>query len=364
MSVYEYEYGSVASGLQFTIVYDDVAKTFTIKVLTGAMNVNALYWSDGDATGGEGTMSGFDAKKDASLNMNGANTVWNEDGTTSSTKETWDGGVKISSAGLGSTPPVSYITAGSDHDSFVIPSGDFDVSMFSTLGVRATSTTTAEGSIKWVDDAPDKDPVPPPPVEVSYDGLSQGYWSNHTTSWDGHAPGDSFEALFGLDSNGTGSEITWNPPGPDGPFTNPTLLEAIDFGGGDQFSLAREAVAAVLNADSTGDLSHPYRFTAAEIEQAVQLVYGIGNANPDNVYNATMGAQLQDVLEFWNHAQHDEATLDLNATADDVKTLILAGELPNLNTDADILPGLTGSDTMYTASLLGVLEELYGSAWA
>ena len=127
---YTYEFGSIASGLQFTIVYDEVLKTFTVTVLKGAMNVNALYWSDGnsnttlsglyqlDSTKGDqnladNTISAWNpTKADSSLNMNGATVVWDE-GTSTTEKETWDGGLKISDTGLGKTPSESYIVAGS-----------------------------------------------------------------------------------------------------------------------------------------------------------------------------------------------------------------------------------------------------------
>ena len=149
MASYTWDFGSDAENLKFTVVYDSVTKEFTVTVLTGSLNVNALYWGDGDAESGEGTMSGFDAKKDSSLNMNG-------------TGEVWDGGLKISNAGLGKTPPDSYISADSAHNSFSIDAGSFDPAKFGTVGVRATSTTSEGGSIKWIDDAPTPNTGNPP----------------------------------------------------------------------------------------------------------------------------------------------------------------------------------------------------------
>src|SRR5215203_568943 len=60
---------------------------FTVTSLLGSADINALYWNDGDATGGEGTMFGFTGAKSES-NMKGSG-------------EAWDGGVKLSSAGIG-----------------------------------------------------------------------------------------------------------------------------------------------------------------------------------------------------------------------------------------------------------------------
>src|SRR3954447_5836478 len=104
--------------------------------------------------------------------MNGADVVWNPDGTSTTVKETWDGGVKLSDPGLTKTPPPTYLTAAT-HDAYS-HSYTFDMSgdllhlanatsgnnIFSTLGVRATSTSTAEGSIKWVDTGESPPPQP------------------------------------------------------------------------------------------------------------------------------------------------------------------------------------------------------------
>ena len=47
-----YEYGSAASGLQFTINTvanpEWAAPGFTVHVIQGSLNLNALYWSDGE----------------------------------------------------------------------------------------------------------------------------------------------------------------------------------------------------------------------------------------------------------------------------------------------------------------------------
>jgi hypothetical protein len=71
----------------------------------------------------------------------------------------------------------------------------------------------------------------PPPSE----GCTPGYWkqSHHFDSWVGFAPTDKFEAVFGV-----------NVPG------NPTLLDALQAGGGGINALERHAVAALLNASS------------------------------------------------------------------------------------------------------------------
>ena len=145
-----YEFGSAAAGLQFTITATTNAEgthtDFTVNVLTGSLNLNAVYWSNGDATNDDVSgvdLIGFTGKSsENSLNMNGSG-------------EVWDGGIKLSDAGLGKVPPATYLHAG---DTYTF-GADIDLGLFDTLGVRATSTSTAEGSIKWVDDCPTLPPV-------------------------------------------------------------------------------------------------------------------------------------------------------------------------------------------------------------
>jgi hypothetical protein len=127
----------IYNGLTLQIIAIDLGDgktTFEIKCLDGAADINALYWGDGVADG-----NNFDlgTKKDNSLNMNG-------------TGEDWDGGVRLSSTGLGSegTTKPTYLTAG---ESYTMEGVNLDWNTLDTLGVRATSTSTAGGSIKGVD---------------------------------------------------------------------------------------------------------------------------------------------------------------------------------------------------------------------
>jgi hypothetical protein len=104
--------------------------TFSVTCVSGYADINALYWNDGIADG-----SNFDlgTKKDNSLNMNG-------------TGEDWDGGVKLSSTGIGPMGEAkpTYLQAGETYN----VTAAVDWATLDTLGVRATSTSTAEGSIK------------------------------------------------------------------------------------------------------------------------------------------------------------------------------------------------------------------------
>ena len=65
------------------------------------------------------------------------------------TGEVWDGGVKLSSAGIGTEGlnKATYLQTGETY----VQTAAVDWNTIDTLGVRATSTSTAEGSIKGVD---------------------------------------------------------------------------------------------------------------------------------------------------------------------------------------------------------------------
>jgi hypothetical protein len=137
-----FSFGAEGSGLYFTIVItvlNGVAKA-EVKMIEGTMDLNALYWSDGDANAGEGSMDGF-TKKDSALNMNGAE----------GSAQAWDGGQKLSNAGLGSagTEKSTFLSTGETQE-FTL-SNLTDINMAKFLGVRATSVNGGD-SIKMVDE--------------------------------------------------------------------------------------------------------------------------------------------------------------------------------------------------------------------
>ena len=123
----------------------DGTTSFTVTCLDGHADVNALYWNNGDNvddTLGTTGMFGFTGvKSENSLNMNGSG-------------EVWDGGVKLSSTGLGSegTAKLTYLTVGDGGLTKVVA---VDWNTIDTIGIRATSTNTDGGSIKGVDGEPD-----------------------------------------------------------------------------------------------------------------------------------------------------------------------------------------------------------------
>lgn len=127
------------------------------------------------------------------------------------------------------------------------------------LAVAVRITTPAGGTIVlsskkwWVRCLP-----PPAPKQ----GCTLGYWKqdHHFDSWVGYAPGDDFEAVFGVDAS----------------FDPHTLLDALWLGGGGERALARQATAALLSA--TYGLN--YQFTVGEIIAGVQEAYATQTFEP------------------------------------------------------------------------------------
>jgi hypothetical protein len=151
---------------------------------------------------------------------------------------------------------------------------------------------------------------------VGGEGLTPGYWkqTQHFPTWvpTGYTQSQSFNTVFGVND-------------PD----NPTLLQALQTGGGGFNALGRHAVAALLNA------SHPtieYAFTAAQVIAKVQSAY----ANPTTV------EAIKNEL-----AAENERGADLSSdtgTATDPNP-------SNPGSDADVPQGLvlqTGSQIVFT----------------
>lgn len=127
-------YNYVYTGLELQVDAIDLGSSQTklvIKCISGSADVNALFWNDFILD----TLQ-FDLGV-KSLNMNG-------------TGVDWDGGIKLSEPGLGraGVDKATYLTVG---ESYTINSVALNWLTLNDMGVRATSTSTAEGSIKGVD---------------------------------------------------------------------------------------------------------------------------------------------------------------------------------------------------------------------
>ena len=154
--IFEYQ----ENGLSYTVtVYERDGQFFAdIVVNEGAMDVNAIYLGDDD-------MSGLSVSLKGPLNMNGDGSLY--EGETVQ----WDQAIKLSDPGLGRD--------GTDKDTYVAEGETLTVSLpISSLddidffGIRATSTTTDEGSIKGVSGDPEE---PEEPDDLFHDKVFFDY---------------------------------------------------------------------------------------------------------------------------------------------------------------------------------------------
>lgn len=121
----------------------------------------------------------------------------------------------------------------------------------------------------------------PPEPPQTFEGLSLGYWSEHITGRKGDATWNeeayegasyknaSFEVFFFGQQE---ASLNWRNK------TDVTMSEAVKLSAGGQFALARDAVAAVLNAERD-DVN--YKYTVAEVQSMVRDAFNIndGGAN-------------------------------------------------------------------------------------
>lgn len=131
-------------GLRYTVTLtqeDGGPVMATITVLEGQMDVNAIYLADGDHSGSSVNLGG-------PLNMNGAGSSQNN------VRIQWDDALELSRPGLGSegTSKETFLSA-EDGNNELGPfylSSSYNLDEIEYIGVRATSTSTPEGSIKGV----------------------------------------------------------------------------------------------------------------------------------------------------------------------------------------------------------------------
>ena len=102
-----------------------------------------------------------------------------------------------------------------------------------------------------------------PQCPCGCEGLTPGYWKNHTDAWECYSPGTLLGDIFTF-------------PASFSNLADDTLLEALQYKGGNDVEGAariflRQAVAALLNACST-ELNYPY--TEAQVIDIVNIVLG------------------------------------------------------------------------------------------
>lgn len=137
-------------GLSYSAtVYEEGGQILAdISVIEGAMDVNAVYFGDDDFSGDSASLNG-------PLNMNGAS-LDGED-------IQWDDAEVLSRPGLGmeGTDKETYLSAG---DTLTVELDVDSIDDIDVFGIRATSTTTEEGSIKAVSDEPEEPEEPEEPT--------------------------------------------------------------------------------------------------------------------------------------------------------------------------------------------------------
>jgi len=103
--------------------------------------------------------------------------------------------------------------------------------------------------------------------QCGIEGCTLGYWKNHTDRW---CPNYTTCDMFGVVFSGAQST-----------FPNLTLLQALNLGGGGIYNLARQGVAALLNACSDEvDYPAPYLNNPQSIIDAVNAAFLAGGNAP------------------------------------------------------------------------------------
>jgi hypothetical protein len=180
-----------------------------------------------------------------------------------------------------------------------------------------------------------------PPV-VCYDGNSQGYWAQHSNLWDtvahGGVAGDlttsKYDTVFNINAFGAA-------------VGDKTLLQVEQTNGGGEAALGRQVVAALENAvaGSSHGLTEAFRFSPSDIIKAVQEVYGGAGGH---TFDAVKGADLQNLLEFWNTVPEKSP----------------GGELCSNTTVLNPLDYGTLHGGSFTGDIIGVLQNLHPDhAW-
>jgi len=161
------------NGLSYTVTLtqeDGGPVMATVTVLSGSMDVNAIYYADDNHSGPSTNLGG-------PLNMNGAGSEF--EGETVQ----WDGAQALSRPGLGreGTSKETFLSADSGNSEL----GPFFLTSTQNLedidfvGIRATSTSTPEGSIKGV--ATGEEPEEPvDPVCELPDGTNKVFFAMPT----------------------------------------------------------------------------------------------------------------------------------------------------------------------------------------
>ncbi len=210
------------------------------------------------------------------------------------------------------------------------------------------------------------------------EGLTPGFWKNHSIygnapheEWTatGYSPDQSYEAVFGIIKLGA------NPTGTD---ALPTLLDALNTGGGGVNALLRHSTAALLNA---ADPNVDYLYSQAQIISMTQTAINSGDAalieSTKNLFAAQneLGADLSTPAGGTTTTTTDDFDADtsgsgpiipLGGTAIFTYFVTNTGYTPLTISDVNGLvddngtPGNTADDFNFTYSMLSPSFKFHG----
>jgi hypothetical protein len=125
------------------------------------------------------------------------------------------------------------------------------------------------------------------PLNCVAEGCTLGYWKNHTNRWSCYSPGTLYGAVFG--NNCVEGTVGCPNDGIPASIESLTLLQALEMGGGGEKALARQSVAALLNACSRTAANANDRVNYALT--TAQVIAGVNNAfltNTEGAYASTL----------------------------------------------------------------------------
>jgi hypothetical protein len=172
----------VVDGLAYTVTIQERDGEFfaDITVLEGAMDVNAVYFGDDDFSGPSAGLGG-------PLNMNGGGSQYEGEAVQ------WDDAIVLSRPGLGreGTDKETYVSEG---ETLSVPLSIGSLDEIEYFGIRATSTTTEEGSIKAVSGDPEFHEDPEEPEDPQDPTFDKVFFTYDLDEFDNPALGFAIEA--------------------------------------------------------------------------------------------------------------------------------------------------------------------------
>lgn len=314
---YTFSFGGANEAIWFEINYNTVANQWIVVMRKGSMDLNALWWSNNNATQ-DGLISL--SKSDNSLNMNGSGV-------------TWDGYTKISDTGLSGREHngSNLLTAGHSYTySYITTQGlNFETLLAAgtvTLGVRATSVS-GNGSIKAVNAGWD-----------SFTPFNRPPTANDDLNAATEAGGDNNETPGG-DASGN---VLSNDTDADGPSL---VVSAVRTGG-----IENSGTSGMVGSALSGS------YGSLTLNANGSYTYVLNNSNP-TVDALNSGSTLSESFNYTvsDGSLSDTAVLLITITgANDNATINIVGTPDSVCTEAGGVANASPGDPMAS----GVLEVI------